>query len=212
MDLIEQAQKLYNEKKWKTAVEILEPIVEDLEKQEKAEAHRILGWSFYYLGIKGSDNEKTENLKKAKNSFEIVIKEAEEDDTRISALNGLPLVVWILGEKDDAWELSRHAVKKFPEIPSVWNTRGILCRWGEKFKEALKVNEKVYETALKKGDLRTAGHGTQNLGDTLSKLDRSEEAKKAYEKAIRLYKDYQQTSGKSATFHIESVEKKLSGL
>lgn len=208
MDInIERARQFYNEKEWKTAIEILEPIVKNLKAQEKAEASRILGWSFYYLGIKGPEDEKMENLRKAKDGFETALKEVfYKQATRISALNGLPLTLWILEEKDRAWEISDKATEEFPDVSSVWNTRSILCRWGGKFEEALKVYDKVYETALEKGDLRTAGHGAQNLGDTLLK-----EAEKAYKKAVMLYKEHGKT-GESASFHIESVEKKLTKL
>jgi len=210
LDLIEQAQKLYNEKKWKEAIDLLGTFIPDTDKNE-ARAKRIEGWSFYYLGIKGPEAMKIANLVESKRLFEIVLKKGQREE-KISAFNGLPLALWILGEQNQAWQVSKQAVEEFPDIPSVWNTKAILCRWGKKFEEALEVNEKVYETALEKGDFRTAGHGKQNQGDALIQLRKTGEAEKEYREATQLYKDYQQISGESAAFHIESVEKKLSKL
>ena len=210
MGLIKQAQKLYNEKKWKEAVHILTSFVPETDEDE-AKAKRIEAWSFYYLGIKGSKAMKIANLLEAKRLFEIVLEKGQIEE-KISAFNGLPLVLWILGEKKEAWKTSKQAIKEFPNIPSVWNTRGILCRWAKRFKEAVEVGEKVWETALKDKDFRTAGHGKQNKADALVQLKRTQDAKEEYQKAKSLYQRYQRISGKSARLHIESVEKKLSGL
>jgi len=210
---LEEAQKLYDEGKWSEAVSLIgEKMVNLTNREETAEAVRIRGWCFYYMGIKGPEEKKQEMLNFSRNAFEFVLKESSDGKRRLSAFNGLPLPLWILGEKEKAWEVSDRAVREFPAEPSVWNTRSILCRWAKDFKQAIEICEKVYVTALWKNDYRTAGHGKQNRGDALKELGRTEEARLDYVAAIGLYKDFEKGSGQSATPHIEGATKKLTGI
>jgi len=105
--------------------------------------------------------------------------------------------------------LPDQAVKEFPDEPSIWNTRSILCRWAKNFEQAVNICEKVYITALARRDYRTAGHGKQNRADALRELGRVEEAKINYAAAIGLYKDFEKESGQSVAPHIEGATKKL---
>lgn len=209
--IIEDAQELYNKGRWQEAIEMLNKLKSHNE-EEVAEANRIKGWSYYYLAIKGDKSLKSENLEKAEEYFKLSSIGAKEDKTKISVLNGLPLALWILGKKSEAWEINDKAINIFPETPSIWNTRGIICRWAKNFNEAVEVGQRVFETAVKVKDFRTAGHGKQNKADALVQLGKTEKAKKEYQDAIQLYKDHQQISGQSAEFHLESVRKKLSSL
>jgi len=208
--VLEDAQKLYNEGKWPEAVQLIGNNMADMDKEEEvAEAARIRGWCFYYMGIKGPEEEKQEMLKFSRGMFELALDKSADEKKRLSAFNGLPLPLWILGEREKAWEVSDRAVKEFPGEPSIWNTRSILCRWVKDFEQAIEICEKVYVTALARKDYRTAGHGKQNRGDALKELGRIEEAKNDYAVAIDLYKDFEKESGQSATPHIEGATKKL---
>ena len=210
--IIEDAQKLYKKGKWAEAIDIIDKLLTTHNKQEIVEANRIKGWSYYYLGIKGNENYKMKNLEKAEEYFELSLVGAKEDRTKISILNGLPLVLWILGKKQESLQLSVKATEEFPDIPSVWNTKSILNRWGKDFQNSVEVCEKVYKTSLIKEDFRTAGHGKQNRGDALVKLGKTTEAKEDYEKALEMYKKYEKKTGESASFHLERVREKLSNL
>ena len=208
-----RAQELYNEGKWAEALGIIDKNLKFLTTDaEIAEANRIKGWSYYYLGIKGSAEKKVENLQKSKDVFQAALEKGSEEKIRISVMNGLPLTLWILGQNDNAWDVSDQAVQEFPDIPSIWNTRSILCRWVRNFKESVKVCEKVYQTALAKGDYRTAGHGKHNRADALKELGKIKKARREYNKAIELYKKFEKATGQSAKFHIEGVEKKIANL
>ena len=151
-----------------------------------------------------------ENLEKAEEYFELSLTGAKENKTKISALNGLPLVLWILGKKQEAKLESFKATEKFPQEPSIWNTRSILFRWAGDFETSVDLCEKVYQTAVAKKDFRTAGHGKHNRGDALVKLGKTTEAKEDYEKALKIYKKYEKKTGESASFHRERVQEKLS--
>jgi len=120
--------------------------------------------------------------------------------------------LWILGKKEEAKLESFKATEKFPQEPSVWNTRSILCRWAGDFETSVNVCERVYQTAVAKKDFRTAGHGKHNRGNALVKLGKIEEAKEEYEKAIKMYKKYEGKTGESAEFHLKSVRQKLATL
>lgn len=210
---LEEAQRLYNEGKWSEAVNLIgKNIVSLSNKEDMAEAARIRGWCFYYMGIKGPEEKKQEMLNFSRSAFEFVLNESSDEKRRLSAFNGLPLPLWILGENEKAWEVSDRAAKEFSAEPSVWNTRSILCRWAKDFEQAVEICEKVYITALQRMDYRTAGHGKQNRGDALKELGRVEEAKLDYAAAVGLYKDFEKESGQSAAPHIEGATKKLAGI
>ncbi|PIR01872.1 MAG: hypothetical protein CO031_00460 [Candidatus Nealsonbacteria bacterium CG_4_9_14_0_2_um_filter_37_38] len=212
-EVLEKAQKLYNDGKWQEAVTLLNESLSDLTKTEDiAEALRLKGWCFYYIGIKGPEEEKMEALRLSRNMFDVASRETSDAKKKLSIFNGLPLSLWILGDRNEAWRVSDQAVQGFPDEPSVWNTRSILCRWAKNFEESVKVCEKVYETALYRKDYRTAGHGKHNRADALKELGRTEEAKNDYAAAIGLYKDFEKETVQSAKFHIEGVEKKLLNL
>lgn len=210
-EVLEKAQYLYNQGQWQEAIDTIDGLLPTLVpgSEIEAEALRIKGWSYYYLGIKGPAEKKMDNLMKAKFAFEVVVKNAQEKETRISAMNGLPLVLWILEKKDEAWQISDEATEEFPDTPSVWNTRSILCRWAQDYEKAVEVCEKVYEIAIQNKEYRTAGHGKHNKADALVKLGRAKEAKKEYEEAMELYKKSEEVTGESAIIHIEGVKKKL---
>lgn len=210
--ILKDAQNLYNQGEWLKAIELLDTLLTTHDEEEGAEANRIKGWSHYYLGIKGDENYKMENLEKAEEYFKLSLAGTKENETKVSVLNGLPLTLWILEKKQEALQLSDKATEEFPDVPSVWNTKSVLSRWGEDFQDSVKVCERVYETALGKEDFRTAGHGKHNRGDALIKLEEIEKAKNDYKKAIEMYKKYEEKTGESAKFHIERIEKKLSAL
>lgn len=212
-EVLEKSQHLYNQGQWQEAIDTINEysaiLVTD---NDIAEAAKTKGWSYRYLGIKGPVNEKEVNLKMAKLFFKLALNKTKKEKTKISAMNGLPLVLLDLGELCEAGNVSNQAIEEFPDEPSVWNTRSILCKWTQAYEEAVEVGEKVYETAKQKQDYRTAGHGKHNKADALVKLGKTEEAKNEYKKAIELYEKHEGVSGESAIVHIESVRKKLADL
>ena len=211
--VLEKAQELYNEGKWQESDELIFSNMSKLkEKEDFAEGLRLRGWNRYYLGIKGPEDHKGENLLISKGAFREALATTSDGKKKMSILNGLPLTLWILGEQKDAWQVSDQAVQEFPDEPSVWNTRSILCRWAKNFQESVKVCEKVYETASYRRDFRTAGHGKRNRGDALKELGQIKEAEKEYAAAIGLYKNFEKETGQSAEFHIKGAMEKLRNL
>ncbi|UZE93451.1 MAG: tetratricopeptide repeat protein [Candidatus Nealsonbacteria bacterium] len=221
MEILKSAKELYNKGKWNEVINIIDTFFVSFEDNDIAEANRIKGWSYYYKGIKGPEEEKNINIQNAVNSFKIALsllrklllsEKEKAKDTEVSAKNGLALSLWILGKKEEAKIESLKATEKFPQEPSIWNIRAILYRWAKDFEESVKICEKVYETAIKKKDFRTAGHGKHNRADALKELGKLGEAKKDYQEALKLYKKYEKESGESAKFHIDKVEEKISNL
>lgn len=210
--IIQDAQKLYNKGEWAKAIDLIDMILTSNDEQQIAEANRIKGWSYYYLAIKGDKSLKAEKLEKAEECFRLALIKISEEKGLISILNGLPLVLWILERKQEALKLSDEVTEEFPNIPSVWNTKSILSRWGKDFQNSVEICEKVYETAIAKKDFRTAGHGKQNKADCFIELNQKEQAKKDYIEAIKMYKKHEERTGESTRFHLERVQKKLSNL
>lgn len=215
-EILKEAQRLYNEGKWTEAVRLIvennNHISNSDNSEYMAEGLRISGWSFYYLGIKGSEEEKVKYLFLSTDAFAFALYWTDDDGKKISIANGISLAFWKFERQTYAWWFNNEAIKVFAAEPSVWNTRSILLRWEKRFEESVDVCEKVFETAVAKGDYRTAGHGKQNKADALKELGRIEEAKIEYLKAIELYKRFEQRTKESAKFHVEGVEKKLSKL
>ena len=210
--IIEDAQKLYNKGKWSKAIDLIDSLFFSHDEQKVAETNRIKGWSYYYLGIKGDESYKMENMGKAEEYFRLALIKMRKEKGLISILNGLPLVLWILGKKKEAELESFKAAIKFPQEPSIWNTKAILYRWANNWRESVNICEKVYEMAIEKKDFRTAGNGKQNKADALVRLGRTEEGKQEYQKALKIYKKYEKKTGESASFHLERVQEKLSNL
>lgn len=185
-----------------------------VEKSDIAEAYRLLGWDYYYLGIKGPPAGKISNLLKSTAAFEKALRAVPvlEEKKEMSIYNGLPLPLWILGKRDKAMKISKEATHIFPKEPSVWNTRSILLKWKKDFWEAVSVCSMVSKTAIEKGDYLTAGHGQQNKGDALKEAGDNVAALPEYELAKTYYQKHEETSGKSAKPHIDSVEKKIAVL
>lgn len=199
---------------WNRAIEFLEKeIIPFAQGDEFAQAYKIHGWSLYFRAIKDFGDLEEDKIKvcaEAEESLMIALSATEDSDILISAYNCLPLVLWIQGKQDEAWRISNEVTsEKFSEVSSVWNTLGILCKWSKQHERAVEVFEMVYQTAFAIGDLRTAGHGKQNQGDSLEKLGNKELAKDAYKEAKELYLQFEKKSGQKATIHIDGVTKKI---
>ena len=209
---LEGAQKLYNEGKWLESNILIADYFDGLTTtEEMAEADRLRGWNYYYIGIKGL-RDKQASLEMSKAAFQTALGRTADSKKKISIMNGLPLVHWILGKQEEAWKVSDQAIEEFPDEPSVWNTRSILFRWLKDFEASANVCEQVYEKALAKGDYRTAGHAKQNEADALKELGRVEEASDAYAAAIGCYRKFEKATGQSAQFHVDGVSKKMLAL
>lgn len=212
-EILEQAQKLYNEGRWEESDRLIEEAIPALKNQEDfVEALRLRGWNRYYLGIKGPVAHKEENLLISKIAFLKALGRTTDSKKRISILNGLPLALWNLEEGWDALATSISALAQFTKEPSIWNTAAILLRWAERAEDSIPVCERVYRTALARRDYRTAAHGKENKGDALKQYGRYKEAEVEYKRAEELYKKFEEKTGESAKFHIEGVEKKLLAL
>jgi len=212
-DVLEEAQRLYNEGKWTEAVTLLNENLPGFTKTEDiAEALRLKGWCFYYIGIKGPEEEKMEALRLSRNMFDIALGKTFDAKKKLSIFNGLPLTLWILGEEERAWEISDQAVTEFQDEPSVWNTRSILCRWAKDFNKSVDVCEMVYKIAFDRKDYRTAGHGKQNKADALKELHEIDAARNEYIMAVGLYVAFEKTTSESVQFHIEGALNKLAAL
>ena len=166
--VLAEAQKLYNEGKWPESNLLIDGLT-IAEDEEMAEARRLRGWNYYYIGTKGLDD-KQASLGRSKAAFQYALSITSDKKKKISIMNGLPLTFWVLGEQEWAWHLSDRAIEEFPDEPSVWNTRSILFRWAKDFKGSVEVCEQVYEKAMLKDDYRTAGNAKQNKADALKEL------------------------------------------
>ncbi len=208
-----RAQELYDKGKWEESDEMIDEILPDLKTGEEfAEALRLKGWNRYYLGTKGPEEQKKKSLQMSRDAFQGALKGTTDKKKRISILNGLPLVLWALEKKAEALTISVSALAEFNEEPSVWNTAAILIRWTKKFETSLAVCERVYATALKREEYRTAGHGKRNKADVLKELGRVEDARTEYKAAIEMYRKFEEKTSESAEFHIKGVKDKLSTL
>ena len=98
------------------------------DEQIVAERNTIKGWCYYYIG-KGDENKKTENFENAEEYFRLALIKMKKTKGVVSILNGLPLVLWMQGKQTEAWEINDQAIRKFPETPSLWNTRSKLYGW-----------------------------------------------------------------------------------
>ncbi|MCK4891442.1 MAG: hypothetical protein KAS78_02120 [Candidatus Pacebacteria bacterium] len=216
--LLKEAEGLRNKEDggWNKSIQLLDAdVIPFATRDEFAEANKIKGWSLYFRAIKDfrdSEDDKIRTCSEAEVVLKIALSETKDRSVLISAYNCLPLVLWIQGKQDEAWEISNEATLNFSKVPSVWNTASILCRWAKQYEKSVKVCEMVYETALAIKDARTAGHGKHNQGDALKELGRAQEAKKAYKKAKELYLEFEKTSGQKATVHINGVSNKLASL
>ncbi|KKS89583.1 MAG: hypothetical protein UV65_C0031G0014 [Parcubacteria group bacterium GW2011_GWF2_43_11] len=208
--VLAEAQKLYNEGKWPESNLLIDGLT-IAEDEEMAEARRLRGWNYYYIGTKGLDD-KQASLGRSKAAFQYALSITSDKKKKISIMNGLPLTFWVLGEQEWAWHLSDRAIEEFPDEPSVWNTRSILFRWAKDFKGSVEVCEQVYEKAMLKDDYRTAGNAKQNKADALKELGQINQARDEYASAIGLYKTFGERTGQSAQFHIDGVSKKMLAL
>lgn len=215
-EILKQAQELYNKGDRQKAINLLMndegEIFPIFAGDELAEAEKTIGLCLYYIAIKDFreiEDRKIETCAKAELFLRSALENTDDKDIRISAINFLPLVLWIQGKHDEAWQVSNSAISEFGDVPSIWNTSGILCNWSKQYEKSIEVFKMVYETALNIKDYRTAGHGKHNQGDAFEKLSRKEEAKEAYEEAKELYSKFEKESGQKATVHITGVSKKI---
>ncbi|MFH1820448.1 MAG: hypothetical protein ABH805_00795 [Candidatus Nealsonbacteria bacterium] len=211
-ELLKKGQELYDAGEYIESEKIdNEVLLMSADDEEITEALRQQGWNRYYLAIKGPVDQKEESLKISEKAFWDALSKSKVKDPEkeLSIFNGLPLAIWILGKKDEAWLVSDQATQRFSNEPSAWNTRGILCRWAKDFEQGVEIGEKVFQTALAKEDYRTAGHGKHNKADSLMQLDRVSQAEREYYAAVDLYKRFEEATGGKVQVHIEGVQEKL---
>ncbi|MCK5413306.1 MAG: hypothetical protein KAI57_02920 [Candidatus Pacebacteria bacterium] len=214
-NLLEKAENLRNQKDggWNKAIKLLDvDVIPFVMGDVLAKALNTRGWALYYSAIKDfrdSEVNKIATCIEAESSLRTALENTKDRDILISVYNCLPLVLWIQGKQDEAWKISEEAISKFDEVPSVWNTVSILCRWAKLNEKSIEVCERVYQTALAIEDFRTAGHGKHNQGDAFKELGRKEEAEKAYKEAEKLYLQFEHVSGQKATVHLKGIKNKL---
>lgn len=122
---IKKAEELFKKAKWQKTINLIDESTTS-DEQIIAEGNRFKGWSYYYLGIKGDEQKKRENLEKAEECFRLALIKMEKEESVVSILNGLPLVLYAQGKKSEAWRINDKSIYKFPEAPSLWDTRNAL--------------------------------------------------------------------------------------
>ena len=117
--ILAEAQKLYNEGKWRDSNSLIDLNESSLATDEEiAEACRLRGWNWYYIGIKGLDDKQT-SLGRSKREFGQAFHRTSDAKKKLSILNGLPLSLWVLEAREEAWKVSDQAIEEFPDEPSV---------------------------------------------------------------------------------------------
>jgi tetratricopeptide (TPR) repeat protein len=211
---LDKARKLYDEGAWKEAINLLNqfPHRPFLPRDTVASMYIVEGWSWYYLGIKGSSFSRRGRLEESRRAFEQASQNAVGKRNKVSILNGLPLALWHMGDRIQAWKYSDQAIDQFQDEPSVWDIRAILLHWDRYPETSVTFFEKAYELAIADEDFRTAGHARKNMAGLFQETGRIEEAGKLYQEALELYGKFQATTGESARFYIEDVEQEIANL
>ncbi len=236
-EVLKEAEKAYNEKRYLDAENLIGARLEDFIKAGMgAVALRRSAWATYYLGNEGNPQWK-KGIIETPHFYELSQKVGEDalsyepDPTvKVSILNVLPLSTrWVkrMGNflRHEAYSWSDQGIKEAMEtgkpelIASAYNTRNILLREDRKFDEAKRGCREVFRISVLAGDFRTAGHGKQNEGDTirLEIEETDDEAKKkelhrealvVYREAQSMYSLYERVSSEKATAHYESAGRK----
>lgn len=203
-------ERIYNEGKWLEVTRLVEQALPYLtDKEDIAQAKTIKAWSLYYMGIKCPAGIKEKILDQAREDFFSALGQLSNRGKRLSVLNGLALVLWILKHRESARKINRQALISYPDDPSALNTLAILHRWNGDYEESLKICDKAYENAAANMDLKTVGKIKQNKAEALRAIGQTEHARMEYSSAISFYKRFEKTSGQSAKFHIEEVKRIL---
>lgn len=237
-ELLREAEKAYNEKRYLDARDAVKERKEDFIRAGMgAVALRRWAWAAYYLGNEGNPQWKKwiiENpvfYEEATRVGEEALSYEADSTVRVSILNVLPLSTrWL---KDEKGEFKRQEVYRWSDqgieearasgkpdlISSAQNTRNILLREDKKFGEAKKGCQEVFRASVLAGDFRTAGYGKHNEGDTIRlEIEETEdEVKKkelhrqaliAYRIAQAMYNLFERVTGEKATAHYESAGRK----
>jgi hypothetical protein len=237
-DVLKEAEKAYNEKRYLDARNLIKERKEDfIQGGMGAVALRRWAWAAYYLGNEGNPQWKKwiiENPLFYEEARDIGIEALGykfDDAVGVSIYNVLSLATrWTKDEKgefrrQEAYQCSDRGIERAkasgrPDlISSAQNTRNILLREDKKFAEAKKGGQEVFMLSLLAGDFRTAGHGKQNEGDTIrleieetenetKKKELHREAFIAYRIAQEMYALSERVSGEKATAHYESAGRK----
>ncbi len=211
---LDKARRLYHEGAWKEAISLLNrfPHRSFVPRNIVASMDIVEGWSWYYLGIKGASFPRRGRLEQSRRAFERASQNAVDKGNRVSVLNGLPLVLWHLGDRIQSWKYSDQAIDQYQDDPSVWDIRALLLQWDRYPETSAAFFEKAYELAIEEGDYRTAAHTRKNEAGLLRETGRMEEAGRLYQEALELYRKAQEATGESAGFHIDDVEQELANL
>ena len=224
--ILEGAQELYNEGKWQDArIKLLEARDGECSKEQLSKKYRILGWCLYYIGKKNLEDPQAMG-EDARESFEKVIDLGVKEDVN-SALAGLPLVYqYLLGDVQKAIETAEKRVDEASDSRTraiALNSLGCIQRDAGLIKEALESFRVADAEVLVAGDLRTRGHIWNNKARTLmsiipwvdlreTKRALKEEVRRAFKKALALYKTFEDETSQSAEFHKKGIYQKLEEL
>ncbi|MCE2463359.1 MAG: tetratricopeptide repeat protein [Dehalococcoidia bacterium] len=211
---LDKARRLYHEGAWKEAISLLNrfPHRSFVPRNIVASMDIVEGWSWYYLGIKGARFRRRGRVEQSRRAFERASQNAVDKRNKVSVLNGLPLVLWHLGDRIQSWKYSDQATDQYQDEPSVWDIRAILLQLDRYPETSLAFFEKAYELAMEEGDHRTAAHTRKNEAGLLRETGRVEESGRLYQEALELYRKSQESAGESARFHIDDVEQELASL
>lgn len=216
-DFLRDEEELYNSKQWAEAIDVLKNKYKGkkLNYLQESKLQRLMGWCYYYLGLKKIENPK-EMGEKARKSFIKVLRIGYQKDV-ISALSGLPLVYfYLIKDSKKAFKTMEKAVDK-EEVGSILNTQGLLKREEGLILDALSIFSESSNIAMKENDFRTSGNALNNKARTLMKLlplieskkELKKDIRKLFNKALNDYKKYEEITGESAKFHIVDVYRKI---
>ena len=211
---LDMARQLYGRGRWKDAIKFLAGFSERpyVPRQTVVAMDAIEGWSWYFLAIGGSSFGSAGRLRRAKEAFVRAWDSAVDKENKVSVLSGLPLVLWQLDRRIEAWKLSDEGTDEFENEAMVWLTRAILLNWDGYREAAVEMLDKAHDTGVAAGDRRTAADARRSLGSLLGRAGNLEDARTAYQGAIELYERAETDDGKPVAFHLEQTKREMSGL
>lgn len=219
-DFLREEEDMYNQKKWKEAIKLLDTRYgkKQLTYSQESKRQCLLGWCYYYLGLKKIEDPKKMG-EKAKKAFIKVLRTGTSGDIN-SALSGLPLVYfYLIADSKKAFKFAEKATGRVYK-GSILNTQGLLKKEEGLILESLKIFSEASRVAQDEKDFRISGNALNNKARALmtllpafeSKADLKKDITNLFNKAIGEYKKYEKATGVSARFHKEGITQKIKEL
>lgn len=208
------ARQLYDGGRWKEAIRFLSQFAERpfVPRETVVAMDAIEGWSWYFLAISGFTFGSAKRLEMAREAFVRAWNSAVGKQNKVAVLSGLPLVLWHLDRRIEAWKFSDTGLDGFEDEAPVWHTRATLLAWDGYREPAVEMFEKAYDTGIAAGDLRTAANAKKGLGGLLRQIGKPEDARTAYQAALELYDKLETVGGEANIFHLRETQRELTHL